>query len=49
MYFYNYCEISSTDRVCYQHYENRLEQEKGRPNVNVCTAEENLEEPRRYN
>ena len=30
--------------VCYQRYEKRLEQPKGRPNVNVCVAEENLEE-----
>jgi len=30
--------------VCYQRYEKRLEQQKGRPNVKVCPAEENLEE-----
>jgi len=30
--------------VCYQRYEKRLEQQEGRPNVNVCGAEENLEE-----
>jgi len=30
--------------ICYQRYKNRLEQQKGRPNVNVCTAEQNLEE-----
>jgi len=30
--------------VCYQRYEKRFEQQKGRPNVNVCVAEENLEE-----
>jgi len=30
--------------VCYQRYEKRHEQQKGRPNVNVCGAEENLEE-----
>jgi len=29
--------------VCYQRYERRLEQQKGRPKVNVCAAEENLE------
>ena len=29
---------------CYQRYEKRLEQQKGRPNVNVCAAEETLEE-----
>jgi len=28
------------NRVCYQRYEKRLEQQKGRPNVNVCAAEE---------
>ena len=28
----------------YERYEKRLEQQKGRPNVNVCAAEENLEE-----
>jgi len=27
---------------CYQRCEKRLEQQKGRPNVNVCAAEENL-------
>jgi len=27
--------------VCYQCYEKRLEQQKGRPNVNVSAAEEN--------
>ena len=30
--------------VCFQRYEKRLEQQKGRPNVKVCPAEENLEE-----
>jgi len=30
--------------VCYQRYEKHLEQQKGRPNVNTCAAEENLEE-----
>ena len=30
--------------VCYQRCEKRLEQQEGRPNVNVCDAEENLEE-----
>jgi len=30
--------------VCYQRYEKRLEQQKGCSNVNVCPAEENLEE-----
>jgi len=30
--------------VCYQRYGKRLEQQqKGRPNINVCAAEENLE------
>ena len=28
----------------YERYEKRLEQQKDRPNVNVCAAEENLEE-----
>jgi len=30
--------------VCYKDYEKRFEQQKGRPNVNVCVAEDNLEE-----
>jgi len=30
--------------LCYQRYEKRLEQQKGHPDVNVCHAEENLEE-----
>jgi len=30
--------------VCYQRYEKRLEQQKGRPDVNVCVGEESLEE-----
>jgi len=30
--------------VCYQRYEKRLQQQKGRPNVNVCAAEKNLEQ-----
>jgi len=31
--------------VCHQRNEKRLEQQKrGRPNVNVCAAEENVEE-----
>ena len=30
--------------ICYQHYEKRLEQQKSRPDVKVCAAEENLEE-----
>jgi len=30
--------------VCYQRYEKRFEQEKGRLNVNVCAAQENVEE-----
>jgi len=30
--------------VCYQCYIKPLEQQKSRPSVNVCTAEENLEE-----
>jgi len=30
--------------VCYQRYEKRLEQQTGRPKVNVCAAAENLEE-----
>jgi len=30
--------------LCYQRYEKRIEQQKGRPNVNICVAEENLEE-----
>jgi len=29
--------------VCYQRYENRLEQQTGRSDVNVCAAEGNLE------
>jgi len=32
------------NETCYQCYEKRLEQQKGRPKVGVCTAEENLEE-----
>jgi len=34
----------SINGVRYQRYEKRLEQQKGHPNVNICTAEENLEE-----
>jgi len=31
--------------VCYQRYEKRLDQQqKRRPNINVCAAEDNLEE-----
>jgi len=30
--------------VCYQRYGKHFEQQKGRPDVNVCAAEENLEE-----
>ena len=30
--------------VCYLRYKEGLEQKKGRPNVNVCVAEENLED-----
>jgi len=30
--------------VCYQRHVKRFEHQKGRPNVNVCAAEENLEE-----
>jgi len=30
--------------VCNQRYENRVEQQKGRPNVNLCATEENVEE-----
>jgi len=30
--------------VCYQRYEKHLEQQKGRPKVSICAAEENLEE-----
>jgi len=30
--------------LCYRRYEKRIEQQKGRSNVNVCVAEENLEE-----
>jgi len=32
------------NEVCYQRYEKRLEQQKGRSNVNIYAAEENLEE-----
>jgi len=32
------------NRVRYQRCGKPLEQQKGRPNVNVCAAEENLEE-----
>jgi len=32
------------NRICYQRYEKRRAQQKNRPNVNVCGAEENLEE-----
>jgi len=35
--------------VCYQRYEKPLEEQKGRPNVNVCAAEENLEEELQLN
>jgi len=31
-------------RVCFQRCEKPLEQQKGRPSVKVCPAEENLEE-----
>ena len=34
---------------CYQRYEKRYEQQKGRHDVNVCAAEENLEEELQYN
>jgi len=30
--------------VCYQRYKKCFEQQKGRPNVNVCVAEEILKE-----
>jgi len=30
--------------VCYQCYDKRFEQQKGRPNVNACVAEKNFEE-----
>jgi len=30
--------------VCYKHYEEHLEQQKGLPNGNVCAAKENMEE-----
>jgi len=30
--------------ICCQGYEKHLEQQKVRPNVNICVAEENLEE-----
>jgi len=30
--------------VCYQRHEKRLEEQKDHPDVNVCAAEENLEE-----
>jgi len=32
------------NEVCYQRYEKRLEQQKGRPKVSVCAAKENFEE-----
>jgi len=32
------------NRVYYQCYETNLEKPKGGPNVNICAAEENLEE-----
>ena len=32
------------NEVCHQRYEKCLQQQKGRPNVKVCPAEENLEE-----
>jgi len=35
--------------VCCQRYEKRLEQQKGRPNVNDCAAEENFEEELQLN
>jgi len=31
-------------KVCYQRYEKRFEQQKGRPYVNFFVAEENLED-----
>jgi len=34
--------------VCQQRYEKRFEQRKDSPNVNVCAAEENLEEGKNY-
>jgi len=33
-----------TNGICYQRHEKRLEQQKGYPDVNVCAAEEHLEE-----
>jgi len=33
-----------TNGVCYQRHEKRLEQQKGYPDINVCAAEEDLEE-----
>jgi len=33
-----------TNGVCHQRYEKRLEQKKGHPDVDVCAAEENVEE-----
>jgi len=37
-------DIINVNGVCYQRYDKRLEQQKGRPNVNICAAEENLEQ-----
>ena len=34
---------------CYQRYEKRNEQQKGRPDVDVRAAEKNLEEELQYN
>jgi len=35
--------VRDISAVCYQRYEKSFEQQKG-PNINVCSAEENLEE-----
>jgi len=32
------------NRVCYQRFQKGLEHQNGRPNVNICVAEENFEE-----
>ena len=37
-------DIININRICYQRYEKRLEQQRGRPNVSICFAEEHFEE-----
>ena len=43
MFCYNLIK-DNINGLCNQCYEKRREQQKGRRNVNVCAAEDNLEE-----